>query len=809
MKENIKLSNLKFNLVSNLEQMVIFVSSEKKVLFFNNAARRFFRWNKSIINSNYLSPKNYAKHLPRLPDIRRLKFVDGIALVEQNYNSLHGKRCGGKKYFNPMVFLSWRIWSMDGVFIFMGEDITDRKVKYNTLKNIMTYAPLSIYWKDKKGRYLGGNDYMLKMLELDSEKNIIGRTDKELSWKVNLVKIRQADDKVIKTGKAYCVDESYKLKNGTDVAYTSHKVPMRDDDGNIVGVMGFAFDITERKRMEMELKVARDTAEAGKEQVNLTLGNITKNAPISIFWKDKKGVYLGCNDYVAKMAGMKSVDGIIGKKDKELPWFNQARTVEKIDKRVIATGEPCYAEEHGKLADNNDYYCISSKVPMRDENNNIIGLVGFSFDITDRKRAEEELKKAKERAEVASLAKSEFIANMQHDLRTPLGHIMGMTERLKLDYNLQEDLRDKIELIDISAKRVFNLVGEILNFVDVEAGRVITKEVKFNLAVLVKTIIEMFQPSAEEKNIDLLFDIDRRIPPVLIGDKLKLNRVIMNLVNNALKFTKKGFVKVSAKLLKRARRDKNHVVVSIVIEDSGMGIPKEKQDSVFEKFVRLTAANQNNYQGLGLGLAIVKQFVDDLQGEIELESKERKGTKFTCLFPFRVSLASKSCCDEKLEKKIAMPLIPYKYNLPASVLAYKDAKKGIKYTHKEKILLLEDEPIGVLIARSNLENLGYQVDVATSVKEATKLVTQNNYSLVLCDLGLPDGSGVDVAKYIRGVLRNDVILVLAFTAHSGYTKEQECKKAGMNGFIEKPLTSDKAKRLVRKWINPKKKTKRK
>lgn len=548
------------------------------------------------------------------------------------------------------------------------------------------------------------------------------------------------------------------------------------------------------------LLYGEDLSEISRAKAKIfELDNVISLLPGNVFWKDKNLVYRGANYQGCKAIGYNDRSEIIGKTDytlgKMLKWNKGfIKEIRDWDKKVMDLGKVVSFEENLVSIDG-QHTMFTNKAPLRDESGRVVGMVAISLDITDRKKAEEALQKAKELAEVASRAKSDFIANMQHDLRTPLGHIIGMTERVKMDYDLQDDLRQQIELIDISAKRVFNLVSEILNFVDVEAGKVETKEIKFNIRELIQTIIEMFKPSVAEKKVELLYSIDKKIPPILIGDRTKINRIIMNLINNALKFTHKGYVKVSAKLLRRVTN--NNAIIKITVEDTGIGIPKEKQNEIFEKFVRLTAANQNKYQGLGLGLAIVKQFVDDVKGEIDVESEDGKGSKFTCLLPLRISLADKHYIPEDY---VAVPQVTYnmrsqKTDKNTTLVT----KQDTKIKRDEKILLLEDEPIGVMIAQGNIERFGYKVDTAGSIHEALKLVTKNKYVLIFSDLGLSDGEGTEFARIVRKKLHKTKIPIVALTAHGSDTKGKECKEAGMNDFVEKPLTYDKANKILRKW----------
>ena len=280
---------------------------------------------------------------------------------------------------------------------------------------------------------------------------------------------------------------------------------------------------------------------------------------------------------------------------------------------------------------------LTTKTPLYDLKRNVVGLIGVSVDITERKKAEREL-------EQSDRTKTDFIANMEHDIRTPLGHIITYLDFLLESTEIPQEERGFVECISISANRLLGLVDEILIVTDSSTGTTPVREVRINLYEIIKKAVELFNIVIKQKGLDLIIDYDNNIPENLLGDNTRIHRIIINLLSNAVKFTDQGYVKITAKKLNKKSNGK--ILLELGIEDTGIGIPEDKKEEIFDRFVRLDPANRNRYKGLGLGLSIVKQFLDDIGGEKEVESVLGKGTKVTCILPIKVSLLSEDCSEE-------------------------------------------------------------------------------------------------------------------------------------------------------------------
>lgn len=376
---------------------------------------------------------------------------------------------------------------------------------------------------------------------------------------------------------------------------------------------------------------------------------LLKQIPAYIFWKDKDSVYLGCNNAFAHSLGLSSPEEIIGKTDYDLPVKKvESDAFRQDDQQVMASKKPkLNIEEYQTFIDGRKVVLLTNKVPLLDKNGDVIGILGIYHDITERKKREKELQDAKEKAEVANKTKTEFLEYMRHDIRTPLTGIIGFAGSIKneaMDPKIKEYARN----IAASGEALTDLLNAILEEIKVSSGEIPGLKKKFSLQKKLNEIILLNQSGALHKKIELLIDYDSAIPEYLIGDSARISRVVLELVTNALNFTHAGYVKLSTQL---ARDDEESVIIKIIVKDTGIGIAPEKQQDIYLRFKRLNPSYEGIYKGYGLGLSVVKQFVDDLNGEIYVESDIGVGTKFI----FVVKL-KKVLLDESFGSEDVIPL---------------------------------------------------------------------------------------------------------------------------------------------------------
>ncbi len=366
------------------------------------------------------------------------------------------------------------------------------------------------------------------------------------------------------------------------------------------------------------------------------LKTITESLPQYVFWKDTHSVYLGCNKNYARLVGLSSPEDIVGKTDQDLYWQVTGDTAEVFqqgDKDTIAGQPITNQEEVLALPNGTTLITLVSKLPIID-NNEVIGIVGYFTDITELKYKEKELVKAKQEAEAANIAKSAFITNISHDIRTPLTGMIGMSRILQKAAHDQQSKTAASNLLK-SGNILLDLLNEVIEMAKLDSGELPVHEVKFSMKELVHDLGILVTPSANEKSLTLTIHYDEDIPHYVLGDQTRLHRVLLNLVSNAIKFTKEGKVDIFVKLVKAEERD---LVVKILVKDTGIGIPEKDKKLIFSKFNRLDPAYKGKYQGFGLGLAIVKQFISEMEGEVYVDSEPEVGSTFTCILPLKKSL---------------------------------------------------------------------------------------------------------------------------------------------------------------------------
>jgi two-component system CheB/CheR fusion protein len=391
-------------------------------------------------------------------------------------------------------------------------------------------------------------------------------------------------------------------------------------------------------------------------------------------------------------------------------------------------------------------------------------------DVTERKQlshaaelatkiAEEERGKAEKGAllaEEALKSKQQFLSNMSHEIRTPLNSIIGFTKViLKTELNVKQ--REYLKAIQTSGDALIVLINDILDLAKVDAGKMAFVQAPLKLASSVSIMLHLFETKIQEKNLTLHLDYDKTIPEVLLGDSVRLHQIILNLVSNAVKFTEFGGVKVSVNSLKE---DMQKVTIQFVVSDTGIGIPEDKFDTVFEKFQQVAEDTASRYGGTGLGLAIVKQLVEGQGGTVRLESTVGKGSNFVFVLDFLKTDAQVGG-DEK-------------------EIVLKRELKNIS------VLVVEDLALNQLLMRTLLDGFGFKSDFAANGKIAIEQIQKKKYDIVLMDLQMPKMNGFEATKYIRQTL-NSNIPIIALTADVTTVDIEKCLSAGMNSYLAKPV----------------------
>ncbi|MES2142383.1 MAG: ATP-binding protein [Pseudomonadota bacterium] len=515
------------------------------------------------------------------------------------------------------------------------------------------------------------------------------------------------------------------------------------------------------------------------------LERIIKNLPNYIFVKDSDLVYKLCNHNFALAAGGNSP---IGKSDYELPWDkSSAKLYQEEDQHVLSTGKSILNQEVSMILLEEEKFLSVSKAPLYDEEHHIVGVLGIYIDITEKKKAEQALILAKEAAEVASQAKTEFLENMRHDIRTPVAGMVGCAQLIQSQASNAEKVMEFATDLVESSDALLEFLNKVLESIKVSSGEIPLLKKKFDLHKVLKQIIHLNKSYAVSKSLELNLAYDDSIPAYVIGDPIRIQRIVLELVTNALKFTEKGQVKVAAHFVKD-ETVVGQVLVKISVSDTGMGIPLDKQNEVYTRFKRLIPSYQGIYSGTGLGLSVIKQFMDDLDGELSLRSRPSQGSTFTCVIPLQEPLLMGSEGVEELP--------------PIESKGSKKVLTALSSFSGSRVLVVEDNVIAAKIAQHILSKLYYQVDIAESGKMALSQIEKHHYDLILMDIGLPDNDGGEVTRRIRlrQWKRNLSVPIVGLTAHINAENKRRCIDAGMNAIYIKPLTPEKAVEIVNAFI---------
>ena len=380
----------------------------------------------------------------------------------------------------------------------------------------------------------------------------------------------------------------------------------------------------------------------------------------------------------------------------------------------------------------------------------------------------EELVIERNKAEEATRSKSLFLANMSHEIRSPMNGVLGLS-KLLLQSDLNPEQKDMLEVMSNSGENLIQIINDILDYSKIEAGQIELENIDFNLKKVTDTIFHLLNFKAVEKGIEFKIEIDDKVPQELIGDSFRLNQILMNLANNAIKFTQEGSVTLSVKCIEKTKED---VTLFFSIKDTGIGISAEAQTRLFQEFKQSDSTISREFGGTGLGLAISKNLTNLMEGKISLQSEPGVGSDFMVELKFEYKENQTEMIDEE------------NTDIPTEI----------------SILVAEDNPINQKVVTMTLKIMGLKCEIAKNGMEAFEMYKEKRHQIILMDMQMPVLDGISATEKIRGFENletiDDPAFIVALTANAFVEDKQKCIDAGMNDFISKPFKEEALRKVL-------------
>ncbi|GET24759.1 PAS domain-containing hybrid sensor histidine kinase/response regulator [Prolixibacter sp. NT017] len=692
-------------------------------------------------------------------------FSKGIPLVNQVEKIVTAK---GLKYVTatkiPIRNQADRIIGLVGI----SRDVTREQVYEEKLRQqqelvdtFLKNSPDIIYYKDRKARYTRINEAHARLMRLEKPEDAIGKTDFEFHDREFAEQSFQDDMNLMRTGEAI-VDKLQEFVDAYgELRYmTTTKIPIREKNGRVIGLVGVSRDYSERKQME-------DRLEHERQLLRILMDSV----PDGIYFKDAESRFTRINKAMGQLLGIENADEAIGKTKSDFFREKEIQEIILDEKELLQTGKPIINKpEKLTLADGTIRWMSATKMPVRDVEGNIIGLVGISRDNTIEVEAKKHLEIAKNKAEEANRAKSLFLANMSHEIRTPMNGVIGMADILRKT-KLNEEQTEYLDVITKSGNNLVAIINDILDFSKIESGRMELESTPINIRKIVEDVADVLIIKSNNKGIDLVTYIDASIPDMVLGDPVRLRQVLINLANNAIKFTKSGEVFISAEL----QKVNSEVEVLFKVKDTGIGIPKEAQEKLFDSFTQVDSSTTRKYGGTGLGLAISKRLSEQMGGEIGLESEVNQGSVFWFTAKFK-----------KASAEVAI-----------------DQPKEVIELENVKVLIVDDNRTNRLIFSKYLETWDCSSDEASSGMDALKKLKSaaskgKPYDIALVDFQMSEMDGLDFASRVKKDPDIASTKLILLSSVSDILPRGQVQSAGFEYYLNKPIKLDQLLNIMAK-----------
>lgn len=623
------------------------------------------------------------------------------------------------------------------------------------LSSFINNFPFVSWIKDVNGKYLYANEPFFRILEKTPEE-VIGKYDEEVVPAKKLAEIKEQDRLIAETGKKILFTEKIE-----DNWYEIYKTPVKDKNGEITAIAGMQRDVSE----------IRKTMESLNTEKGL-LRSLMDNFPHTIYFKDRNSRFIRINEAQAKMLGLKDPDEAIGKTDFDFFAPQHAQEAFDDEQRILSSGEQIIGKtERIRTANGNFIWVSATKVPVRNQDGEITGLVGISMDVTEKYLAEQKLHEARKKAVESDRLKSAFLANMSHEIRTPMNGIIGFSNLLKNGNIEREQQNEYLGYIEKCGNSLLSLIDDIIDVSKIEAGQLVIRESETCINELLHDLFITFDKnrlSENKKDIELRLCMPENFGLLYTNtDPQRLKQVISNLIGNAFKFTEKGYIEFGYNLAGRE--------VEFYVKDTGLGIPKDKFNLIFERFGQVMENERLNHKGTGLGLAISVNIVKLLGGRMWLDSEINKGSTFYFTIPLK---------NESYPELRELQQFP-------TVNKYEWMGK--------KLLVVDDEELNWLFIRDLIQPTKAQLVWAKNGQEALEIYQRDsNIDLILMDFRMPVMNGYEATMAIRSF--DSGIPIIALTAYAQDEEKDLILHAGCNAFLSKPVRNEQLFKMVNHFL---------